>query len=157
VLDAKVKLRLEKKEVAKELEKYAYSWQFMHYAWAAAQHYEEPVTDYFVMLVVLEPGFHIQLEHYTVNPELMLLWEQSAKSAWAVMAAMDGDPTDLQDMTDTLPGENPRPLYPWHNWEFFTRFGRREFADAFLRHRCHSHLMVESYINTKEGGLSENK
>jgi len=147
VVDAKVKLRLEKKEINKELEKYAYSWQFMHYAWAAAQHYEEPVTDYFVMLVVLEPGFHIQLEHYTVNPELMLLWEQSAKAAWAVMAAMEGDGDDLMTL---LHDHEEKPLYPWHGWDFFTRYGRREYTDAFLRHRLHDHLMKESYINTKE-------
>ena len=152
VLDAKVKLRLEKKEFTKELEKFAYSWQFMHYAWAAEQHYEEPVQDYFVMMVVLEPSFQIVLEPYTINPELMQLWEQCARSAWAVMAAMDGEPGDLDALVwrgDDY-GPYPQPLYPYHTWEWFTRYGRREYTDAFLRHRLHDHLMRQDYINTKE-------
>ena len=147
VLDAKVKLRLEKKDFARELDKFAYSWQFMHYTWAAEKHYEEPVKDYFVMMVVLEPGFHILLEPYTVDPELLLLWEQSAEVCWAVMAAMEGE---RQHLLELLSRE--KPLYPYHGFDWFTRWGRRPYTDAFLRHRLHDHLMKEEYINIKEGG-----
>lgn len=149
ILDAKVKLRLEKKDFARELDKFAFSWQFMHYTWAAQQHHEEPVKDYFVMMVVLEPGFHIELEHYTVDPELMQLWEQSAKACWAIMAAIEGDPHDLLALTRA---DEPvtQALYPWHGFDWFTRWGRRPMTDAFLRHRLHDHLMREEYINVKE-------
>lgn len=143
VLDAKIKLRLEKKWASQELDKFAYSWQFLHYAWAAMKHFEEKPVDYLVMMVVLEPTFHIYLEHYNINYELLQLWENSAKAAWAVMSAMEGDWTDLLALKE-------KPLFPWHGFDWFTRYGRREYTNAFLRHRLHDHLMEEEYINIKK-------
>lgn len=141
-LDWKVKLRMDPRYEWKTKQEWAYSWQFMHYAWALSQYSGKPVQEFYVCWVSLEPGFRTELLDYYIDPELMQLWENSAKQVWALMAAMQGDNEALATMI-----VRGKTLYPFHTFQWFTRWGRDEFTDAILDHRLHSDLMKQDYIN----------
>ena len=127
-LDFKFSLRMDYKYVEQRLAETAYSWQFMHYAWAISQVYDRPCTQAYVCLVVADP-FKIHLRPYPVSDELVALWYTSADSVWRVM---DG----------VLAGT----YKPWCPFKFYGRFGKDAYAEAVLSHRLHPHLMTSDYV-----------
>ena len=133
VLDYKVKDKLEARYYDKTVAEYAHTWQMMHYAWAYGEHIGQPVTQYWICLVVASPTFSAKLHQYYIDPELMELWVQSAQAVWRLMADIEAG-----------------AYYPWHNFHWHTRWGREPYADAFLRHRLHDHLLEADYV--KIGG-----
>ena len=144
-LDWKVKLRLDPRYQEKDITQFAFSWQFMHYAWALGKTYKTRIKEFYVGWICLEPKFRVFMLEYFIDEEIMQLWEQSATTVWALMAAIDGDSTDLTALLKA--GDGTLPL--WHTFNWFTRWGREEFANAVLDHKLHEEGFKQDYINTK--------
>ena len=145
-LDIKFKLTLDEDRLAQTIAEYSYSWQFMHYVWATEQHYGEPVRNSGLILVRARP-FKVWTEFFPVDPELLEIWKTSAKSVWAVMAAVDGEPDDLLQL---IADYRIRGLGfpPWLTFKWYGRYGRDPMTAAVLDHKLDEGLMQQSYIKT---------
>jgi len=132
VVDYKVKLNLRKDQVAYEREEWAYSWQMLHYAWAASQD-QGLVRRFWIYMVVLEPTFNIHLWPYEINPEHMASFEVSARQVW-------------QDMSDSHAGKRAWTMRPVH----FKKWGRGnykcEFFNACLKYHLDAGAMKQEYV-----------
>ena len=129
-LDFKVKLRMEPRYEWKTKQEWEFSWQFMHYAAGLAAHYKTNVEWFYVVWCSLEPKPKAELLDYYVDPELMQLWLNSAKSAWHVMESIEND-----------------VIYPYHTFKWFGSWGKTDFAEAFMDFKLHDDLMHDDYIN----------
>jgi len=147
-LDIKFKLTLDEDRLAQTIAEYAYSWQFMHYVWATEQHYGEPVRNSGLILVRARP-FRIWTEFFPVDPELLAIWLTSAKSVWAVMAAVDGYREDLLALIAEYTAKG-QGVPPWLTFKWYGRYGRDAMAGAVLDHKLDEGLMMQNYIQTGE-------
>ena len=146
-LDIKFKLTLDEDRLAQTIAEYAYSWQFIHYVWATEQHYGEPVRNSGLILVRARP-FKVWTEFFPVDPELLAIWLTSAKSVWAIMAAVDGYPDDVLRLIEDY-GHAGQGIPPWLTFKWYGRYGRDAMAGAVLDHKLDEGLMTQSYIKTK--------
>ena len=142
--DIKFKQTLDEDRRAQAVSEYAYSWQFMHYVWATAGFYGEPCQNSCLILVRMRP-FNVWVEFFPVDPELQLIWFVSARSAWAVMAAMDGYPEDLLALIAEYAAKG-QGIPPWHTFKWYGRYGRDAMAGAILDYKLDEGLMTQSYI-----------
>ena len=142
--DVKFKQTLDEDRRAQAISEYAYSWQFMHYVWATAGFYGEPCRNSCLILVRMRP-FNVWVEFFPVDPELQLIWYVSARSAWAVMAAMDGYPEDLLALIAEYAVKG-QGIPPWHTFKWYGRYGRDAMAGAILDYKLDEGLMTQSYI-----------
>lgn len=154
VVDLKTKLTLDIKYQNMTLREFEEDWQFFHYAWAYQDHLnglqfyqgngldvprlpiESPqVRRFGIFLLVLEPKSRLPLLHpIAINPELMRLWEHSATQVWRLMDAMrKGEPITI----------DPRP---WSTFNFYSKFGREDWADAFTKYFLDSGLLPAAYV-----------
>jgi hypothetical protein len=124
IADVKVKLTLDGKYYRKTRDQYAVDWQMRHYVWAYEQFMGRPVREYYIILVVLEP-FSVEVIPYSVTPEDMLAWRESAYLAWHHME------TDEYEQ-------------PWQNLtNCYTSFGPCDFLKA-----CHTYHYDEALMKT---------
>lgn len=148
VVDLKTKLTLDLKYQAKTLREFAEDWQFFHYAWAYHDYLwslapNEPappaLRQFCVYLLVLEPKGRVPTpETYPINPEIMALWKHSAVQVWRLMAAMRaGEPITID------------PL-PWSTFNFYSKFGREDWADAFTKYFLDPGLLTAAYTREQE-------
>ena len=129
-LDFKVKLRMDPRYAWKTKQEWEFSWQFMHYARGLELYTGVPVKEFYVCWVSLEPKPKCELLDYYIDSELMSLWKQSAEAAWGVMEAMENG-----------------TIYPYHTFQWFSKWGKTDFAEAFMDYRLHDDLMAQDYIN----------
>jgi hypothetical protein len=153
VVDLKTSLSLDAKYVPLRLREYEEDWQFYHYAWA----YQDYLTTRFlesseeakhlgpgdapqvrrfgILLLVLEPKSRLpRLHPIAINPELMALWHHSATQVWRLMDAMrKGEPITI----------DPRP---WSTFNFYSKFGREDWADAFTKYFLDPGLLPAAYV-----------
>lgn len=83
VVDYKTKLTLDARYRQDTREEYAHSWQLRHYCW------RWETRRYAIVLVVLEPRFSVEWIPFDVTPQAAEVWQLSAQTAWADMAAED--------------------------------------------------------------------
>ena len=149
VVDLKTKLTLDIRYQARTLLEFSEDWQFFHYAWAYHDYLwslapddppPPPLRQFFVYLLVLEPKGRVPLaEPYSINPEIMALWAHSAKQVWKLMDAIKrGVPYVVDD---------PRP---WSTFNFYSKFGREDWADAFTKYFLDPGLLTAAYVQEKK-------
>jgi hypothetical protein len=92
--------------------------------------------------------FRVWTEFFPVDPELLAIWLTSAKSVWAVMAAVDGYPEDLRDLIVEY-DQKGQGIPPWLTFKWYGRYGRDPMAGAVIDHKLDEGLMTQSYIKTK--------
>jgi len=110
---------------------YEASWQLLHYNWAYGEAIGEPLTQYGVIYVPIEPKSQKpELFMYGVDPELMGVWLTSAQRVWAQMAE----------------GEEKNANYLYSSFRFFGRYGRESHVDAVLKYKLDPGLMVQGYV-----------
>ena len=151
-LDIKFKLTLDEDRVAQTQYEYSYSWQMLQYAWGVEGFYKEPVRNYGVIIVRARP-FKIWTHFVPIDPELMEIWKSSARSLWAVMAAVDGYPEDLLTLIKDYQGMDAPEAHgipPWLTFKWYGRYGRDPMAGAVLDFKLDEGLMTQSYIK-REG------
>ena len=133
VVDYKVKLTLRKDQVPYEREEWAYSYQMLHYSWALSLTRGEPVSRFWIYMVVLEPTFDIHLWPYEIHPEHMARFEVSSKQVW-------------QDMADSHAGTRVWTDRPNH----FKKWGRGnykcEMFNACLKYHLDAGAMKQEYV-----------
>lgn len=110
---------------------YEASWQLLHYVWSYGEVVGEPVTQYGVIYVPLEPKSQKpEMFTYGVDPELLSLWELSARNVWGLMEAEET-------------GYKPAPHC---SFRFFGRYGRDSHTDAVLKYKLDPTLMEQGYV-----------
>jgi PD-(D/E)XK nuclease superfamily len=129
VVDHKVKLQLKREYRQRELDRYRHSWQMLHYAWAYGAVLGRPIRRYYINLIVLEPQFSVELVPFSVEPEHMAQWEQSARRVWAQMER-----------------EDQGIEHPWMAAKHADEYGNCEFAEACLTHKWDPALMAAEYV-----------
>jgi hypothetical protein len=151
VVDLKTSLSLDVKYQAMRLREYEEDWQFYHYAWAYQEHINrqavqanplavfQPVRRFAIFLLVLEPkGRIVPLHPIAINPEIMALWLHSATQVWRLMDAMrKGEPITI----------DPRP---WSTFNFYSKFGREDWADAFTKYFLEPGLLTAAYVKEQK-------
>lgn len=152
VVDLKTKLTLDIKYQAQTLREFEESWQMLHYVWAYQDHLEATaratgvglgtvprMRRFAIILLVLEPKSRLPLVHpIVVNPELLALWHHSATQVWRLMDAMKrGVPVTI----------DPRP---WSTFNFYSKFGREDWADAFTKFFLDPGALPVGYIQEKK-------
>ena len=148
VVDLKTSLTLDVKYETMRLREYEEDWQFFHYAWAYQDYLDSRVAGRFTLgepaprvrrfgiyLLVLEPKSRLPLLHpIAINPEIMALWEHSATQVWRLMDAMRrGEPITI----------DPKP---WSTFNFYSKFGREDWADAFTKYFLDPGLLPAAYV-----------
>lgn len=135
VLDFKTKLTLDIKYQAQTLREFEANWQMMHYAWAYGEIIGEPIRRFAILLHVLEPKSRLPVLHpVVIDPELMQMWVQSARQVWKIM---EGIRTGTSIQLDPV---------PWCTFNFFSKFGREDWADAIQKCHLDENLLRTSYI-----------
>lgn len=134
-VDYKVKLSLEARWKDKEVERYRYSTQMMHYNWAYGEHLQHPIHRYYICLVVLAPRFYVELLSYEVDPELQQAWLASAQQKWADMEAQEHG-ARIPDMAAVHRGP----------------YGDCEYLRACLEFRLDPTLIQTAYIQVRPLG-----
>ncbi len=134
VLDFKFKLRLDQKYYEAEVNKYTNSWQQYHYCWAYGEHKCEPVSNYYICLVVCEPKFSARIHEFPIHPETMSMWKESAERIWHQM--------DSEDLGLAK---------PWMAASHDFKYGPCPYKAACFTHRLDMNLMTqEDYVIEKE-------
>ena len=151
VVDFKTSLSLDAKYQAMRLREYEADWQMYHYVWAyqdylqancsqKAEHgnpcqTDHPVRRFAILLLVLEPKSRLPVLHpVVVDPELMQIWVQSATQVWKAMHGIrTGQPYTLDPI-------------PWCSFNFFSKFGREDWADAIQKFHMDENLLSVSYV-----------
>lgn len=133
IADVKVKLQLDAKYRAKEITRYQDDHQQLHYAWAWGLYNGRNVHRYYIILVVLEPKFSVELLPYQIHPETMEAWRQSQLVTWHDMALEDA-------------GER-EPYMVAKHWD---EYGECEYRKACFDHHWDPQLMTQDYVNTRE-------
>jgi hypothetical protein len=87
VVDWKVSLELEKPKLKYRLREYDTSWQLRHEAWAASEHFGEPVEWGYIGIIALTPRVFTHLHPVAMGAERLAHWERSAWQWWARLAA----------------------------------------------------------------------
>ena len=129
IADVKVKLQLDSKYRAKELRRYQDDHQQMHYAWAWGRMLQRAVTRYYIVLVVLEPKFSVELLPYQIHPETLMAWEGSQRVVWADMAAEDAGTRE--------------PYMVAKHWD---EYGECEYRAACFDYHWDESLMGQEYV-----------
>ena len=153
VVDLKTSLTLDVKYQSLRLREFEEDWQFYHYAWAYQDYLTKrylssseeaahlspgdapQVRRFAILLLVLEPKSRLPILHpIAVNPEIMALWLHSATQVWRLMDAMrKGEPITI----------DPRP---WSTFNFYSKFGREDWADAFTKYFLDPGLLSAAYV-----------
>jgi hypothetical protein len=128
VLDWKYKGTLDKRYYDKEVARYRHSWQMRHYCWGYGELLGEPVSRYYVGLIVGDP-FQVSLLQYDLAPEDQAAWLQSAQRIWTHMDAMKAGREE-----------------PWMSPTHETVYGPCEFQDMCLRWRWDENLAQTDYV-----------
>ena len=135
VVDLKSKLTLDIKYQAQLLREFEESWQMLHYTWAYGDLIGERVRRFAILLHVLEPKSRLPVLHpVVVTPELLQIWEQSARQVWR---RMEGIRTGTPVLMDPLPA---------CSFNFFSKFGREDWADAISKCFLDEGLLDAAYI-----------
>ena len=138
VVDLKSKLTLDIKYQAQLLREFEESWQMLHYTWAYGDLIGERVRRFAILLHVLEPKSRLPVLHpVVVTPELLQIWEQSARQVWR---RMEGIRTGTPVLMDPLPA---------CSFNFFSKFGREDWADAISKCFLDESLLDAAYIKEK--------
>ena len=139
VVDLKTKLTLDIKYQAQLLREFEASWQMLHYTWAYGDLIGERVRRFAILLHVLEPKSRLPVLHpVVVTPELLQIWEQSARQVWR---RMEGIRTGTPVLMDPLPA---------CSFNFFSKFGREDWADAIAKCFLDESLLDANYIKEKQ-------
>lgn len=132
IVDVKTRLTLDDRYRQKTRAEYGTDWQLRHYVWSYAQYMGQPVQDYFIILVTLEP-FSVEVWPYNITEEDMKTWECSSNIAWSLME-------DLRSM----------PNMTWQNLtSCHTSFGPCDYLKACHTYHYDEALMRRDYV--KEG------
>ena len=134
IADVKVKLTLDAKYRAKELSRYQDDHQQLHYAWAWSEIRQASVNRYYIVLVVLEPKWSVEILPYQIHPETMQAWTQSQLVTWHDMAEEDAGTRE--------------PYMAATHW---SAYGDCEMRKACFEHHWDPQLMAQDYVNTREG------
>ena len=135
VVDLKSKLTMDVRYQAMDLRKLETDWQMMHYAWAYGDLIQEPIRRFAILLLVLEPKSRLPVLHpVVVDPELLQIWVQSATQVWK---AMHGIRTGTPFTLDPI---------PWASFNFYSQFGREDWADAIQKFHLDENLLSTAYV-----------
>jgi hypothetical protein len=126
IADVKTKLTLDDRYRAKTRNEYSVDWQMRHYVWSYSQYMGQPVREYYIILVTLEP-FSVEVWPYSVTPEDISAWGQSADHVWELMVADEVSDLSWQNLTSC-----------------YTSFGPCDYLKA-----CHTHHYEESLMRTE--------
>ena len=138
VVDLKTKLTLDIKYQAQFLREWEAHWQMLHYTWAYGDLIGERVRRFAILLHVLEPKSRLPVLHpVVVTPELLQIWEQSARQVWR---RMEGIRTGTPVLMDPIPA---------CSFNFFSKFGREDWADAITKCFLDESLLDAAYIKEK--------
>lgn len=130
VVDFKTKLTMRKDQVVKERQKYQHHWKSLQYCWGYGEAMSEPVTRYWIYLVVIQPKLEIHFWPYEVHPEHMAGFVASARQAWDDMDAVNA-------------GLRVATQRPWH----FNKDGYMcDFYAACYQCHLDEGLMVQEYV-----------
>ena len=149
-LDYKCKLMLTKSKYydphQRNCEEINHAWQMMHYAWACGDIFGTRPDVFYVVFLYLEPSFEVVLEDFYIDQEILALWYQSAETVWALMEHMETGSIEPLQRVITEKGR----LYPWHNFQWFDRWGKSDYTEAFLECKLHKNLLEKKYINRRK-------
>ena len=154
VVDLKTCLTLDVKYQALRLREYEEDLQFFHYAWAYQDYLTKrylsssaeaahlgpgdapQVRRFAILLLILEPRSRPPVLHpIAVNPETMRLFEHSVKVVWRIMYAFKhGESVTL----------GPDDI--WSTFNFYSKFGREDWADAFTKYFLDPGLLSAAYV-----------
>lgn len=122
-VDYKTKLTLKKEYEDREIARWRYSWQMLHYCW------ELKADHYYICLIVLEPRFRAELIPFEIHPSLMQVWSAGAAQTWA-------------DMKEEDEGRRVPAMAAKHADEY----GECEYAKACFTHHLDPERMAQDYI-----------
>lgn len=130
VLDYKYRTRLPAEYRVKTLQEFAHTTQMMHYAHFVGQHYQEPISRFYIGLAVGEPRFLFDLVPYPVHEETLKVWYQTTQPVWKLMEETDA-------------GERPPSMAAEHS----DRFGRCPMYKACFESHFDPYLMARDYLH----------
>lgn len=136
VADIKFKRNLATDYRNSTIEEYRYDWQFLHYAWAMQEYYQQPVNVY-LALVVLNPSWHCQLYEFVYDETIIRMTKQSVER-WS------------EQMSQQL-AAGP-PLGASHS----TKYGPCPFIDMCFKYKFDPELAKEKYIQIKRKVVDAN-
>lgn len=131
-IDYKLKLNLEARWKDKEIERWRYSTQMLHYCWAYG------VQRYYICAVILAPRFSIETWQYEVDPELMQAWLASSRQKWS-------------DMGQQARGERVPDMANTHR----DAYGDCPYQRACLEFKLDEGLMATEYIQVRRPRATE--
>lgn len=124
VLDFKTRGRIQANQRDKARRDFATSDQMYHYCWAASEVYGQPITQFSILILTLEPKPWIDLWQYRVRDEFMKVWIAGRRQDW-------------WDMDQIKAGNRtPTPASVHEN-----KFGQCQYYDV-----CFKHGFVEEHV-----------
>ena len=108
---------------------FANAWQLLHYCWATSEEFNVECLDYGILLLWYSKTPKVEYVGYTVDPERLSIWLDSATRVWREM-------TDIRDGRKTL----------YEVADHDTKFGPCPFKRACLEYNRDLSYMEEHYI-----------
>jgi PD-(D/E)XK nuclease superfamily len=96
VIDHKVKVMLDGRFLAKELEKFNRSNQFFEYAWMVGQEHGEPVSRVIAHMIILGPSPQTLLHPVEMAPEHVAHWLHGVAKDWRQMKLIEDQVVEPQ-------------------------------------------------------------
>ncbi len=127
VIDLKFKAKLEAKYVASTLAEYNYDPKMLHHCWAYSSVKGLPVSTYWVLLVIAEPQFRVEMKEFVIQQSWLEQWHTSVEIKWGMME-----------------GYHDRAYLP--EGPHFTKFGPCEFLEACAEMGRDYTLMERAYV-----------